>query len=50
MQVEWRNSVSVFSCPLFIEVALIWNEGFEITGLDFDEDLYNLSPCLLGEL
>jgi len=44
------EAVTAFSCPLFIGVAQIWNEGFEITALDFDEDLYNRSPSLLGEL
>lgn len=37
------------SSPLFMEVSLILNQGFELTTLNFDEDLYNLSP-LLGEL
>lgn len=39
-----------FLAPCFIDVAPMWEEGFEITALDFNEDLYNLSPSLLGEL
>lgn len=44
-----QETPTVFPHPLFIEVALIWNEVFEITPVSVDEDLSNLSP-LLGEL
>lgn len=44
-----QETPTVFPCPLFVEVAVIWNKVFEITTLDVDEELYSLSP-LLGEL
>lgn len=44
IHIGWRDLLTVFSWPLFIEVALIRNDGFAIITLGFVEDLYNLSP------
>lgn len=50
MCLRWKSFVAVFSCLLFIEEGVIWNEGFEITTPVPEQNLYNLIPSLFGEL